>query len=1069
MSASLATTKLGVTANFSVRYQQLNNHQRQAVDTIDGVVMVLAGPGTGKTELVAMRVANILRLTQLNPSNILCLTFTESGVAALRQRLLSIIGEAAYRVRVHTFHSFANEVIQAWPEKFSFAREFTVLSDIERVQLWQQILDQLPVTSKLKSYANPYLFLADVSRAVQDLKKEHIDPDDYQEVMRESRELLAAVTPLLTNFMALKPSERTPAICETLHTALQAHRSQFSRLHFYFDNLKRYYTNFSTSLDLVEGKREQQKLCTQYKNEVKRWLTHLTNQLPKQEELIEVYRQYQAALRKMGRYDYEDMILLVLDQLATDDELLAYYQEQFQYFLVDEYQDTNGSQNDLLFRLAQFADEPNLFVVGDDHQSIYRFQGASLANLLTIHERFKSEVQLITLNENYRSRQAILDSASAVISHNESNIERYLPGINRELLARGSFVAKAPAVTIRSYATAAEERLGAAQLIADLLESGVPPQEIVILVRGNKDAREIAPVLRAANIPIQVVAKELILDTVPMRQLIDILRYVAGDVTDYRLWQVLHGPWFKVPTLEVAQAQQLARGSGLTLLQVVSDESLRTKAGLTDSSCIYEVVQQLLAWQGAAANESVEQLLPQVLNESGFLRYFADEVQQVEVIAHASLLTTEARSLAGAGGTPATLAAFITHLELLAEHKIDFEADYVSPQSAIRVMTTHKAKGLEWQYVIILHAMEGVWDNQRQHQLVALPPGLVKHQGSDYDPNEDERRLFYVALTRAKEQVVISHSATSNTGRALIASRFVHELPIDIVVSEQVMTSTAAVSPVAVNQLTVVRPEYERELQAYLLARLSTYVMSVTHLQNYLDCPRLWYYRNLLQAPAAKSKHMALGTAVHAALFDLFGEAHYSKQYLVQQFIYHLQREVLDAKDRADSAALGSALLTAYFDKYQNSFVSAVAREFNFAGHGVHVDDLSLTGKIDKVELVDQAQQLVHVVDYKTGNPDGKSADLKPGGAYHRQLVFYQLLANQSKQFNYIMVSGEIDFVQPSKRTGKFMKSRITVSDDEVAQLTQEIRTVWADIKQLTFLQAPLCGKCEYCLLSFIS
>lgn len=1047
--------------SFTARYQQLNEQQRLAVDAIDGVVMVLAGPGTGKTELLAMRVGNILRRTQLNPSNILCLTFTESGVVALRQRLLSIIGEAAYQVRVHTFHSFANEVIQEWPERFSFARELAVLTDLERAQLWQDLLDELPATSTLKTYANPYLFLPDILRAVQQLKQEHIDPAAYAEVMDQTAQLIAAVGSTIAAFAARKPAERTVKVCEELHVDCQALRPTYARLHFHFDTLDRFHAHLESGLLAVEGKREQQKLCTQYKNEVKRWFTRLQSQLPKQQELIGRYERYQQALQQRGRYDYEDMILLVLDRLRTDDELLAYYQEQCQYFLVDEYQDTNGAQNDLLFTLAEFMDEPNLFVVGDDHQSIYRFQGASLANLLSLHQRYHDQIQLITLTDNYRSPQAILDAASHLIAHNTSNIETYLPTVTRTLTSQSPVTTKQAAVRVIAYPTETDERVATAQHVAALITAGVPARQIAILTRRNTEARQLMPILQSCGVTAQLLARENIVTKAPIQQLLNLLRLVAGDITDYRLWQVLHGPWFAIPPVELARAQQLARSRGSSLLNVLTTPELLAAATLQAVDRSAEVVAQLLQWQVLAVTELVDQTLPTILNDSGYVTYFGDIVLQPAVLEYASLLVSEARSLLAT--QPAlTLAGFITHLDMLAQHDIDLAAEFPHPRDAVQVLTAHRAKGLEWEQVFIMHTMDGRWGNRREHNLVALPHGLVQHQAGEYDPDEDERRLLYVAMTRAKQQVTISYSTTSAIGKPLVASKFMYELPVTVA------TITAG-SVASVNELlapTLRSPlakEHRRELTDWLTDQLAHYTMSVTHLNNYLECPRLWYYRNLLQAPAAKTKHMAFGTAVHAALFDLFGAKGVSQHYLLERFTYHLHREVLADKDLSDSEELGRQVLSAYFTRNHTKFVPAVAREFSFTGHGIHVDDLRLTGKIDKVELVNKKSQQVNVIDYKTGNPDGKSAALNPGGTYHRQLVFYQLLANQSKQFNYTMVSGEIDFVQPSKRTGKFVKSRIMVSDDEVAGLTQEIRTVWADMKQLAFLEAPLCGKCEYC------
>ncbi|MBI3420977.1 MAG: UvrD-helicase domain-containing protein, partial [Candidatus Sungbacteria bacterium] len=211
---------------FADLYLKLNAGQRRAVDTIEGPVMVMAGPGTGKTQVLAMRIANILQQTQMDPWNILCLTFTESGVVAMRQRLLSIIGTPAYYVKIHTFHSFCNEVISEHPELFHWTRGVKVISDIERVMLLRGIVDTLSARSPLKPFGSPYLYFRDIIGNIQDLKQEDISPAEFTDILQKLEKFVASVEGEFGKFVDLKPADRTGGACEAIHEVLIAAAKQ---------------------------------------------------------------------------------------------------------------------------------------------------------------------------------------------------------------------------------------------------------------------------------------------------------------------------------------------------------------------------------------------------------------------------------------------------------------------------------------------------------------------------------------------------------------------------------------------------------------------------------------------------------------------------------------------------------------------------------------------------------------------------------------------------------------------------------------------------------------------------
>ena len=1064
----------GSPQNFEERYQQLNPQQRQAVDTIEGVVMVLAGPGSGKTQILAMRIARILQDTQMDPYNILCLTFTESGVAAMRKRLISIIGPAAYQVRIHTFHSFCNDIIQEYPEKFSFARELEVLSDIERVQLFEDIINALPGNSPLKPFGNPYLFLPDLSRNVQALKAEHITSKEYAAIVAATKKLLKQLQAPFEAFITLPMAERTPGTAEQLHEAASALRDKFPHLSQHFDLFARHYQQLQEGLAAADNKRSAGKAVTLYKNKMKRWHEQQHQRLPKQQAMQAVYDLYQVKLKERGRYDYEDMILFVLDRFKSDDELLAHYQEQFQYILVDEYQDTNGAQNATVNLLGRWHENPNIFVVGDDKQSIYRFQGASLENLLFLYEQYKQFATVITLQQNYRSQQLILDAASAVIARNQESIDRYIPGTTQKLVAAQKY--PSVPIAVNCFDTVDTEVYGVAKQIQALITSGVAPQEIAVLYRRNADAADFANALLKLQVPIQLENGHNILEDIVIEQLIALLQYVYNPQGDAPLWSILQYDFWQLSALDVIKSQQHAVKNKLDLFTVISTAEHVAAAGTAEPKKLLHVAQRIADWQSLAANRPLPDFVAHVVNESGLLQQALSTTEDHVTVLNC--LTTFFNQIKHVShrAPRTTLKEFLEHLKLLLAHGLTLPAAPLqTKRQAVRLMTAHKAKGLEFEHVFMVRMIDRHWGNLREKSYVPLPAGILHFDKiAGQENNEDERRLFYVALTRAKQQAYISYAARSNTNRELVPAVFITEIPAEY---QQAATKTElddeAHERLQALAIQVTPRQHDGQLEAYIRSLLDHYILSVTHLNNYLECPRLFYYRNLLRVPSVKTVHMAFGTAIHMALYEYYQFfARNEKPAIanaVQSFKHQLQREVLTAQELTDTLAVGEEVLQAYLTKYGKDCSRDNLLEYNFHSHGVHVEGIPLTGLVDKIEIIDRSRNEVRVVDYKTGNPDTKRAEVKAGGSYHRQLVFYKMLSQHSPRFPYTVTSGEIDFVQQSPTTNTYIKKQYELTDADVAALTQLIKKMWADIHALKFL-APdnpdFCGECEYCVLA---
>jgi len=421
---------------FQQAYNNLNPQQRIAVDTIDGPVIVNAGPGSGKTQLLALRVANILRLSDTPASSILCLTFTETGAANMRKRLNKMIGVDGNRVAIHTFHSFGREVISQNPDYFFDSADFQPIEGLGQRQILQSILEDLPSQNPLTSYhpSQGFVFQRDILSWISGLKREGLTPNEFEILMNLNKRFLTLVNPFWNqvfvkgesvgkNHLARIPVlikdliqaqinfEKTLEVADSLETVLW---QRYNLAKLLLQQLQKVAEEiaFSGKTNALTSWKN-----TNLKPDENKNMQHvgLLN-AAKYEAMVKVYRLYQEKLYVDGFFDFDDMLMQVIQTLDSPTGIALKFtlQEKYLYILVDEFQDTNGVQLRILQSLL-YGDNPNVLVVGDTDQAVYKFQGATTGNLIAFSE-FYNTAQVINLVHNYRSNQDILDLAHDIIS-----------------------------------------------------------------------------------------------------------------------------------------------------------------------------------------------------------------------------------------------------------------------------------------------------------------------------------------------------------------------------------------------------------------------------------------------------------------------------------------------------------------------------------------------------------------------------------------------------------------------------------------------------------------------------
>ena len=1054
-------------ASFTTEFSRLNARQREAVTHPDGPVLVVAGPGTGKTQLLAARVAWLLQQPDARPQEILCLTYTEAAARNMRERLLRFIGPAAHRVAIHTFHSFGQLIIGENADRLGY-HELAVASELDIELLFRELLDGLP---------QGHLLRRDTGS------------DPYFEIKR--------LKPLLETMNREGWSE-----------AMLAEKLEEYRLSLPLDDAY-IYKKAVPAKGARAGDVNQAKLALE---EQKIELTMAA---------IALFEPYRRALLARQRYTYDDMLGWATKLLTDDEGLLQSYQERFQHFLVDEYQDTNGAQSQLLHLLAGYWDNPSVLAVGDDDQSIYRFQGASVANVLDFTRRYPS-ARIVVLEENYRSSAAVLAAAGALIAHNQERLTRQLPDLTKQLIARHPrFAASGVAAPVlRSYDSPLHEAAHVAAEIVALHQTGWPAGGVAVLVRNNDQHDLLARLLTAAGVPYYRSRKVNVLTTEPLAaSLHRVLTYVAAallpdpGIAEAALFNVLHLDALTVPPVELvrlaagyrARHGYARRDETVVVLpwrdwaaQATTDDTLARELGLSAEgrAALRQALARLDSWVQAAASCPLPTLLELICLETLLPAHLVAHPYPAQLLAVANALVQFGRD-ESQRDTNLQPAEFLTTWNRLATTKEGLPVEQTSGSDAARLqlLTAHVAKGLEFERVWVLGCQQSKWARAHRNDGYRLPP-LLQDTPGEKATEEESRRLFFVAMTRAQEHLTLSYARTDAKGKDSSECLFISELREAMGLPESAWEVPVAVLEAArLQQLVLPPPPAPLPDPAVLEGLLASFTLSATVLNAYLKCPIGCYYEQLLKVPRPRGESMLFGSAVHEALeqyFRLsqrqpeqpFGDAEALAAGFAARYARH--RHELPAADFDRRQYAGRTLLRAYHARWHATWQNTSVVEHT-VNRAVVPGGVALNGKLDRLDpRPDGAGH--DVLDYKTGNPDNPSAkanvlaaihnptatladwhqdEKQRGGDYWRQGVFYHLLLTHDTEARFRPASISFCYIKPVEKAGQapvYVRKRIVITPEAEATVLAQIQAVDAAIRNHEFDHG--CGGCSWCLLS---
>jgi DNA helicase-2/ATP-dependent DNA helicase PcrA len=936
---------------FAASYGKLNTEQKRAVDTIDGPVMVIAGPGTGKTQVLTLRIANIRKQTDTAADSILCLTFTNAGVKAMRERLLEYMGAEATKVKISTFHSFALSLIEEFYTALDFDAVPQLLDTAGTVVLYDELL-HVRQWQYLRPRTNSTMFVKDIQSTFSALKRDGIAPEAFRQSIEQD-----------IAFMQNDPAN-------------------------------------------ISSRGESK---GQLKKEAEKKLDSLERTL----ELADFYKEYELLKKERNVIDYNDVLELLVTLVHESEEARASIREKYLYVLVDEHQDSSGIQNKFLERVWANQETKNVFVVGDDRQLIYGFGGASLSHFERFIKAF-GDVTRITLVQNYRSTQTILDTADQLL---------------QSTLAEGKLISnRKESYPLQLVAAdyARDEILAAGLDIRQKISEGIDVDDCAILVPKNRQVKSAIQVLKDMGLPVAAAASLRLFEVADTQAFLTILRSIVNPFDTISLSRTILDPLSGIGPL--SGHAFLAQADMRTL-------SVQTLLGAQDK--------EIVAW-GTNLNEWLERAqsadaysMVQVVGEHCLLNNAKDDEQlrqRVEIIRtllHVALAQAER-------GTRVDLKSYLEFIDRLQEYDEDISLAVFGADKGIKVLTLHGSKGLEFDAVWIAHMDERSF-NAKKRQAFTLPATLEKEVEA-----EDElvkKRELYVAITRAKRFCTISYSRHGYTGADQQVAQIIAALPEgtfeektvseteeSILKVEQKLFVASTQAPVSYDVRELVKEHYKE------------HNVSVTLLNNFFECTWKWYFRNILQLPEQQNNSLHVGNIVHKNIdYVLKAATMPTVQEIEQKVLAAAECEArYDERLTAQLVAESLPIVLGWRERYAPTIATPFSTERPLTYRDDAYPGLTMFGKIDLIE--DVGAGTARVTDWKTGSVK-TSTDIEKRdeegrmSGMLRQLAMYSFLLNGAGTS---VAESRLVFLEATKGDKHAVHAR-HITDTELSLLRQDI------------------------------
>lgn len=980
----------------------LNKSQKQAVEYVSGPLLIVAGAGTGKTTVIANKVAYLVEKGLAKPQEILAITFTEKAAREMEERVGSLLGDKAFDVWVSTFHAFGQKVLEQHGLEIGLPTGFRLLDEVAAWMLVRENLEKFNL-DHYRPLGNPTKFIHALIKHFGRCKEELVTPEDY------------------------------------LH---------------YAEELK---LNADTVLEVssvdLEGDTPDPKRI---------------------KEISDAYQTYNQLLLDNNVLDFSDLIYYVVKLLRDRPEWRNYYQNKFKYILVDEFQDTNWSQYELLKLLTLPTSKQNktkvqLTVVGDDDQSIYKFRGASVSNILQFKNDFPN-AEAVVLSDNYRSSQVILDTAYNFIQlNNPDRLEEKLK-INKKLVANTKDVGLVDFVYAERASMEAELVV---QKILELKkrEPNLSWSDFAILCRANSYVEQFIPVLWHYEIPYETTAakglyrEKIILDAIAFFRLLD--NYHESQAV-YRL---LISPVFSLSENDLSILLTAARKDALSLFEAAR----RVSAGqITISENGKKIVDKFLALikKGAvwAKNEPAPKVLHNFLEESGYWKILSEHPEKHYNDIFSLQALFEEMEAFGERHLETSVYNWLRYFNFVLESGSEGEAPKEmlgGGEKGVKLMSVHAAKGLEFTYVFVPNLVSERFPGNNRSDGIELPRALVREAALPEGDShiEEERRLFYVALTRAKKGVFLSAAKSYGGSRDKKISRFISEIDA----TNQTKFAIAKPTTLILNGK---KPTIEIENAPAVFPHPKE--LSYSQISTYNKCPWQYRFQFILRLPTWGKPMFSFGNTIHRTLQNFYDRIKDLNSVSQSNLFEKISSKTLGVKvptinelikmyemawqgdwyyspdQREKYFENGKRILKDYYDKNEkNGWTIPIALEHGFT---FGFKKWIIKGKIDRIEK--KADGSIVLLDYKTGNPKDK---LKFSDK--EQLLLYQLATERVGALSELGQVSELQFYYLENNT----QQTFLGTEKELQKLADNLEAVAQGIEDNKFTATPDKETCRHC------